>query len=733
MNLKVKWIKSILCILALSVIPALPQAAFALPAGGQESSGEVTSVQYLLFSDLAYCDLSACAGKSVSDIAEDSEILKAAKRTYLKNSTGQISTAEVLKKYVGDWVLDALFTNDETGFFACAFKNEKSRQIVITFRGTTDALGKDGLNDAEFGLMTVDAPQINDSLDLTRDYIAENAAYTFSATGHSLGGALANEVAQYYGWAAETFNAAQMTGTLYYDNAAVFGEVYRGFDTWNTLDHVNQHDLIVGTYEYGLYKNAVKHENESTTNKFFAHSVNHMLKIDEESGSISLSDTVGESDISSQNSMQITNAYGAVILGNTGANLLESTQSYGGLDVLYGGDGGDFLDAGGGSDTLIGGRGDDILDGSANNDIYIYYEGDGTDTILDFAGNDRLLVYSDGKITTAEDENYMYIYLEKELIVRLGKAARADSYSGKPENAKLTDTYYSFTLKQIKSDGSESEFEVKSENQSEIAHVTRIKVADSSIKLYSGSSVFFDSQAGETEFCTDGTGVYCFEDGSGSCTQYIYTKNESLQVGIINITAESLTVTKTNDNDSYTEYVPAAHMSFNVTNTDGEILNAGDEFLLDISTDVPALNSDSFSTVLTEVAYSDTSYLELSKSMLITTADRRCSVQVSVLGEAIDNEQIRWASTDESVAAFDEDGTIKTLQSGQASVIATFNGATAVCRIYVISPLYFAVLVIILLLLGALLVFLMACIVKHRIKRRRKRKAKKAAARAMTA
>ena len=198
---------------------AFPKTALALSDAPHENKTEVTDIEYLLFSHLSYCDLFGCSGLSVDKIAENEDMLKNANRLYLKNKTGKANTSDILKKYLNGWILDDVFANEESGFFACAFKNEEKKQIVFSFRGTTDALGKDGLNDAEFGLISVDAPQINDALKLTEKYITENSEYEFSSTGHSLGGALATEVAQYYSWKAETFNAAQMTGTLYYDNA----------------------------------------------------------------------------------------------------------------------------------------------------------------------------------------------------------------------------------------------------------------------------------------------------------------------------------------------------------------------------------------------------------------------------------------------------------------------------------------------------------------------------------
>ncbi len=57
-----------------------------------------------------------------------------------------------------------------------------------------------------------------------------------------------------------------------------------------------------------------------------------------------------------------------------------------GADTITGDTGNDYLEGGPGNDTLTGGRGDDTLDGGRGFDTYIYADGDGNDSILDFDG-----------------------------------------------------------------------------------------------------------------------------------------------------------------------------------------------------------------------------------------------------------------------------------------------------------------------------------------------------------
>ncbi len=671
-----------------------PKTALALSKTPQETKTAVTEIEYLLLSHLSYCDLSECSGLSVDKIAENEDILKDAKRLYLKNPTGKANTSNILKKYLSGWILDEVFANKESGFFACAFKNAEKKQIVLSFRGTTDALGKDGMNDAEFGLISVDAPQISDALKLTEKYINDHAEYEFSSTGHSLGGALATEIAQYYGWRAETFNAAQMTGTLYYDNAEIFGKIYHGFDLWKTLDHVNQHDLIVGTYEYGLFKNAVKHKNKSTGNSFFAHSINHMITIDSASNSISLSDTTDESYLSNlKNQLRIANSNGAVLLGNTKADFLTAQRMHGEFDVIYGGDGNDFLDSGDSNDTLIGSAGNDLLDGGANNDTYLYYEGDGLDTILDSGGHDKIVVYSDKEITTDEDENSIFIYLENELIARLDKTARTDSYSGKPNGAKISEKYFTFTVEQKRGDGSVMNFEIKSKEPSPILPVYKI--------AYSGNL--------EIKISDSKVSSYDFSDQDGRSVRCFYTKDEKINT---NVTGEinplDIIISKANENDTV-----------NIHSLD-EPVSLNGKITIAINSSKPEILSNGESTVFSEIPYSDSLYIRLNRNMLITTENRKFSIKAAVLNKETDGGGIEWNSTDTDVAEVDGNGNTVAKRTGTATITAELNGHSALCRIYVISNLYAAIILIALLLVICLTVLLAVSLIKHIIKKIKK-------------
>jgi Ca2+-binding RTX toxin-like protein len=77
----------------------------------------------------------------------------------------------------------------------------------------------------------------------------------------------------------------------------------------------------------------------------------------------------------------------APIAGTTGADTLTGTS---GNDMLMGFAGNDTLNGNGGNDTFIGGPGNDTLNGGTGNDTYIFYRGDGADTINETGGTNTI-------------------------------------------------------------------------------------------------------------------------------------------------------------------------------------------------------------------------------------------------------------------------------------------------------------------------------------------------------
>ncbi|MBR4153445.1 MAG: hypothetical protein IKT98_10875 [Selenomonadaceae bacterium] len=82
-------------------------------------------------------------------------------------------------------------------------------------------------------------------------------------------------------------------------------------------------------------------------------------------------------------------AAGDILIGGKGKDSLKGGK---GADSLVGGKGNDELRGEAGKDTLWGGKGNDSLWGGADNDTFIFYAGEGTDTIMDYAKGDMLKI-----------------------------------------------------------------------------------------------------------------------------------------------------------------------------------------------------------------------------------------------------------------------------------------------------------------------------------------------------
>jgi trimeric autotransporter adhesin len=84
---------------------------------------------------------------------------------------------------------------------------------------------------------------------------------------------------------------------------------------------------------------------------------------------------------------------GGLVEGTDEANLIRTGSSD---DTIFAGAGDDVVYAGAGNDLLTGGTGADTLQGGAGQDRYLFNTGDGTDTIVDSAGEGNRLVFGTG-------------------------------------------------------------------------------------------------------------------------------------------------------------------------------------------------------------------------------------------------------------------------------------------------------------------------------------------------
>lgn len=160
--------------------------------------------QHLILADLAYKIKDGDQGvkKSVSDYKDKNAIYNGSsvKKADLFNS-GLVKDFKVIQ------VKD----NSATGFNGAVLVNNTTKQIVFTFRGTTEF--EDFLSDKSFAIDNKLDGQFDDALKLYNDFVKNNkpyidAGYTITFTGHSLGGALAADMAVKTGYQCYSFNGA---------------------------------------------------------------------------------------------------------------------------------------------------------------------------------------------------------------------------------------------------------------------------------------------------------------------------------------------------------------------------------------------------------------------------------------------------------------------------------------------------------------------------------------------
>ena len=147
------------------------------------------------------------------------------------------------------------------------------------------------------------------------------------------------------------------------------------------------------------------------------------------------------------------NAKANTLYGGSGANTLygyagnDKLYGYAGNDILYGGDGDDTLNGGDGNDTLYGGAGADTLTGGAGKDTFVYVNGEGNDTITDYASGQDALQIANGSVSNMALANN-----NKDLVFTVGdgsvtvKDAAAKSVRMQDSRGSYTVTRRTITL-----------------------------------------------------------------------------------------------------------------------------------------------------------------------------------------------------------------------------------------------------------------------------------------------
>lgn len=414
----------------------------------------------LLLSKLTYKDLDdyVSTGQTIDAFAEKVEPVE--KEWIFNNAIpSTVKYSALYKQYLKEWIVEATYQED-SGFYAAAFKNKETGQNVFAYRGSQDIWGAgkdDWREDFIYGLLNEETAQMGQAISSLQKHITKYGKDNLVLTGHSLGGGLAIIGSNAMNLKAIPFDSSPTLDVSYYRMWQYLSNSFKGIDQWTYQDHINEHDPI-GLFE-SKYKNITVHENLDPNIISVLTVRGHDLKnlINFKNSQYRLSDIRRTSDFANKKSlrkvtsfqtlpienlimeytkdlatgpaistivgkvpykmMQIGNRLpkGTLVLGSSGLDQLNgSTIPIPHTEVIYGGDGNDELFGKLGDDFLIGGNGNDTLDGGNGKDTYVYWKDQGMDTIYDVSGNDSLEIYGYEKndaiqIDTSSDPKFIVL------------------------------------------------------------------------------------------------------------------------------------------------------------------------------------------------------------------------------------------------------------------------------------------------------------------------------------
>ncbi|WP_028895926.1 hypothetical protein [Syntrophorhabdus aromaticivorans] len=352
--------------------------------------------------------------------------------------------------------------NPTSGFSATIFTKDGTN--ILAIRGTNDDYDK--IADYQLGLGYLPPDQFQSLVTFVNDNNLNGAS--FDVTGHSLGGFLAQVAKAAFSNAADvyTYNAPGAKNLTTYTNnnggvLAPFPSVtmpqisYQWTSpTWTAYQTFNasRQNEIVGSTVYNISGkdgiSGIADTGKDIGSEVFAYGYTHGIK--EMRGSLGYGqyyvdprkpvsfigrnsneridgDYLSLHYTGQPQNLDIEGGYGNdTIKGSSGNDTLygdldstlEADQTakhktgnatgVPGDDYLDGSAGNDVIYGGAGNDTLIGGTGNDTLFGGANDDTYIINIGDGTDTIEDKQGNNKVMLCGKELRFFYDKGNYQY-------------------------------------------------------------------------------------------------------------------------------------------------------------------------------------------------------------------------------------------------------------------------------------------------------------------------------------
>ena len=201
---------------------------------------ELQPIDFLAFSNLSY----------TTDLPVGETIRNALDDKWDKMWNGTDITYGELFEHIAGWQILEIGKDDNTGFFARAFRNA-ANEIVIAYRGSAE-VGKEGW-EADWVLNNLamfagnEGQQIGQAFQYYNYLLGQYQPKTVAVTGHSLGGALADIVSARYGNKGLSFNSAPFLDIAYQYYPIEMSENFHGVAYYNFVDIANQYD-VVGNY-----------------------------------------------------------------------------------------------------------------------------------------------------------------------------------------------------------------------------------------------------------------------------------------------------------------------------------------------------------------------------------------------------------------------------------------------------------------------------------------------------